>query len=125
MDFIRRWYKGSFANANGEDVLVKDISLTLSAATNNQQVIAAVSGKEIRVLSGNIISAGLESSIVFKSASGGTAKQGYIVPPTSSDTPNVTLEPNEFGWMRTTAGDGLFADVGAVALRVSLNYIEV
>jgi hypothetical protein len=126
-NFTRYWPAGVFEDKDGVVVPVKDVSVVLIAATANQAVIAAVSGKEIRILSGCIVSAGAVTSALFKSASGGTTKTAYIVPPNTAAavSGNVILEPNLFGWFRTTAGEGLFCDTGAVGVRVSLNYIEV
>jgi hypothetical protein len=83
---------------------------------NNQSVIAAVTGKNIRVVAAILQSA--SGTIQFKSASGGTMLTAVLSPP-------LTLVHDTMGWMETTAGQGLFADVVTATVQVTLRYVEV
>lgn len=105
---------------------VKDVLFSATGATNNQQIIAAVTGKKIVVLHGTMRSAGIQSAITFKSASGGTNKAAYEVPATTVATPNVKIGGEVWGAFRTNTGEGLFCDnSAAVTVTISLTYIEI
>lgn len=102
---------------------VKDVVYVAAAATNDQQVIAAVSGKKIFVLSGTLGSAGAAGAATFKSATAGTNKHGWYFP---ANPGIVEMIPQAWGVFNTNSGEGLFVDNTSVALLViSLRYIEV
>ena len=103
---------------------ITDVVVTVGAASTDTSIIAAVSGKVIQIIGGNLRSVGAVTAVTFKSASGGTNKRAYQVPVNTAATPNVELEPNPLGHFRTNVGEGLFADnSGADQLTVSLSYI--
>ena len=105
---------------------VKDVLFSAAAATNNQSVIAAVTGKKIVVLHGTMRSANVQGTVSFKSASGGTNKKAYTIPVVTAATPNVEILPVPWGAFRTNTGEGLFVDTtGADPITISLTYIEV
>ena len=105
---------------------VKDVVVTLTAATANQTVIAAVTGKSIVVLEGNLYSEGTAATVNFINGSGGAGRKKYYVPANTLAQPNVQLPRVEWGIMRTGSGTGLFANTsGGAAVVVSLTYIEV
>lgn len=106
---------------------VKDAFKQATAATNNQEVVAAVSGKKIVVLSMVAHSLGAGERIVFKSASGGSNKRSYWVQDVTVCTSSCnTQEPfNPSGIFRTNTGEGLFVDNNsAAAVNISVEYIE-
>jgi hypothetical protein len=109
---------------NGEHspCVVKDVYAALLAATANQSIVPAVTGKRIVVLSGTLASDTVASSITFKSASGGTNKHLFYLPANPSI---IQIPPQPWGAFNTNSGEGLFADTGGAAQRVSLRYIEV
>jgi hypothetical protein len=114
-----------FEDAQGVCGII-DIVFSANGATNNQQVVAAVSGKIILVLSGNLRSSNAAASqqLTFKSASGGTNKRSYQVPASIAATPNVEIPWSPFGAFRTAVGEGLFCDnAGADPITISLTYI--
>jgi len=104
----------------------KNVAVTLTGATNNQTVIAAVTGKKILVLSGNICSLNAAGLVSFKDGSGGTVFSRYYVPANTVATPNVPMNWLPDGLFQTTAATGVFADnTSADQIVVSLRYIEV
>ena len=112
--------------AKGGVCEVKEKVVTLTAATANQTVVAAVTGKSIVVLEGNLYSQGVAASVAFLDGSGGTVKKRYYIPANTLAEPNVQLPRVEWGLMRTTAGTGLFASTaGGAAVECSITYIEV
>lgn len=103
---------------------VKYVFVVLLAATANQAIIAAVAGKEIYVLEGNIASTGALSAITFKN--GATNIKGYNVPINTAATPNVQIPLSSYPIMKTSVNTALNADTAAGgALWVSLTYVEV
>jgi hypothetical protein len=92
------------------------------ATSGNNTLVAAVSGKKIRVLSLylNTVSA---VTVRFEDGAGGTALSGVMSLP---DTGGMVLPHNEGGWFETTAGTLLNMELGG-ALQTSggLAYIEV
>jgi len=121
--------KGIFEQRSdkGGVCVVKDIDITLLAGTANQQILAAVTGKSIVILSGSIHSTGGVGTLTFLNGSGGTRLYSKYLPAvTGNRDPNVQLLPRWWGIMRTTNGTGLFVTTtGADPIIVSLNYIEV
>lgn len=112
--------------AKGGVCIPKEVVVTLTAATANQTVIAAVTSKYIIVLEGNLYSEGGASTVNFINGSGGAGLKKYYVPANTLANPNVQLPRVEWGLMRTSSGTGLFASTsGAAAVVVSLTYIEV
>lgn len=121
--YFRLWPNKMFEDAQGV-CSVTDVVFSAAGATNNQQVVAAVSGKVILVLSGNLRSTNAIGSLTFKSASGGTSKRAYQVPVNTVATPNIEIPWSPFGAFRTNSGEGLFVDnSGADPITISLTYI--
>lgn len=79
---------------------------TIAASTNNSLLIAAATGKRIRVLSLQISCGATPSTVQFKSASGGTA-----ISPVYQNSISGPYTKN--GWFQTNAGEGLYVDTGA------------
>ncbi len=95
--------------------------LTITVGTN-REVVAAVSGKRIRVVGGRLTSTGAFTRVEYKSASAGTFKSVYSVPANTVDRPNVPhciLPGDEF---ETATGEGLYADNSAVDAICSISY---
>jgi hypothetical protein len=112
--------------AKGGVCELKEKVVTLTAATANQTVVAAVTGKSIVVLEGNLYSEGTAATVNFLNGSGGSGLKKYYIPANTLAEPNVQLPRVEWGLMRTTAGTGLFATTsGGAAVVVSITYIEV
>jgi len=95
-----------------------------ASVANNQQVVAAVSGKRIRVMGLWGISGGAGiSSCTLKSASGGTALQSFTLPANTSAQPNVQMPVVDSGYYETVTGEGLFLDVATTAALINVQVI--
>lgn len=95
----------------------------IDAATNGDNtIVAAVSGKKIRVLSLFLMSAGTVNTR-FESGAGGTALTGQINLVAQT---GYVLPHNPYGWFETAAGSLLNLELNAaVSVDGSLSYIEV
>ena len=96
------------------------------ALGSNASVVAAVTGKRIRVLGFTAQGDGSAGRIAFKDGSGGTRLFGPLNIPSSATPETYFLPVIDSGYFETSTGVGLFADVGAFGGAVNLNvfYIE-
>lgn len=118
------WPDKMYEDSTGA-LVVKTAYVSLTAATNNQLMVTAVSGKKILVLSGHLTSLGAQSDVAFLSASGGAVRKYLTIPANTVATPNVELVYNPVGWVATNSGEGLYMNCGAVAVNADVRYIEV
>lgn len=103
-----------FIEKGGVTVTPQSVQLILAASAANQALGSAVTGKRSRLLSLVVSSrSATATDILIKDASGGASLLVVAVPGNTSDEPNVILIPNKYGWCDTTAGNGLFVDVGS------------
>jgi hypothetical protein len=95
----------------------------LFLAGANQQVVAAVTDKKIRVMGWIAQSddpAGV-ATMVLKSASGGTALMAQL---TLAASPAVDKQPIAFpGYFSTNSGEGLFVDITTNGVYLTVFYI--
>ena len=109
---------------NGQVCQLKAAALNSSVA-NNQQVIAAVTGKRIRVMGGIYQSGGAAvSNIWFKSNSGGARLTADLRVPMIDNGENFFLPIVECGYYETSTGHGLFTDVATDSCNMTVFYIE-
>lgn len=93
-----------------------------AATSGDNTVVAAVTGKQIRVLSCWLVSAGTVTAR-FESGAGGTALTGQA---TLAVNTGFVLPYNQAGWFETAAGSLLNLELsGAVSVDGSLSYVEV
>lgn len=92
------------------------------ATSGDNTLVAAVSGKKIRVISMFLITAGAVD-IRFEDGAGGTALTGVMSFPANG---GIALDDNETGWFETSAATLLNMELGA-AVQVSgaITYVEV
>jgi hypothetical protein len=92
------------------------------ATSGNNTLVAAVTGKKIRVLS-YVINSVSAVTVRFEDGAGGTALSGVMSLPSTN---TIVANHNPLGWFETTAATLLNMELGA-ALQVSghLSYIEV
>lgn len=102
------------------DVLIVKRAFANPAGAGDNAVVAAVTGKKIRVLSCHVHAAGAVS-VIFRSnttaisATYALAANGGFVKP-----------HNKHGWFQTAAGEALNLNLGgAVATGVEVTYVEV
>lgn len=88
----------------------------------NKQLVAAVSGQVIRVLSLIAYSWGGTTTLTMCSSSSGSLPIFANIPANTSAEPNLILAPSEFGWFDTAAGQGLFMAASADTIEVSVRY---
>ena len=87
------------------------------------EIVAAVTGRKIRVLAMHL-SAASAVDVVFEDAAGGADLTGTLNL-TATDL-NMTFPYNPFGWFETTAGNALSRDLsGAVAVTTFLVYVKI
>ncbi len=123
-EYQRWWPAGPFEDQNGTVVPVQDASVTMVAASANNLIVAGVSGKIIIVLEMSFYAAVGATGVIFKNGSGGSLIKSYPVQAVASVPPNEKFPPNQFGYLRTTVGTGLYADCnGAGGATVNISYI--
>lgn len=94
-----------------------------AATSGDNEAVAAVSGKKIRVHSCFLIMTGTAVTIRFESAAGGTALTGQMQP---SQGGGFVLPHNPLGWFETVAGQALNIELsGAQSVDGGLTYSEI
>jgi hypothetical protein len=90
----------------------------------NQQLVAGVAGKKIRVISYAISQwASTANNVLFVTATGPVQIYALISLPAANG--QIISGENMHGWFETFEGDGLFATSAFAGVDVSLRYIEV
>jgi hypothetical protein len=92
-----------------------------SAGAGDVTVVAAVTGKKIRLLSAYIRQSAA-GTVRFESAAGGTALSGVMVTTTADLV--IDLPLNEFGHVQTAAGEALCIEAGTAAVMGFCTYQE-
>lgn len=104
------------------DVLPQKYSKIAASSTGNNTVVAAVTGKKIRVLAVNF-SASAAVNVKFQSGAGGTDITGLYYLAANG---GFVLPYNPLGWFETAAASLLNLNLsGDVAVGGSVTYIEV
>lgn len=116
--------------AKGGVCSIKQVVVGYGAGTNNNSVVAAVTGKFIRCISLKVVSAAAAAtSVLFKNGVAGTAiVNAFPVIANNVAIPNgfVYLEPNILGHFDNASGDSVVVDVAAGAgVEINFRYIEV
>ena len=94
-----------------------------AASSGDNTLVAAVTGKKIRVHSCVLIMTGTAVTIRFESGAGGTALTGQMTP---SQGGGFVLPHNPVGWFETVAGELLNLELGgAQSADGVLNYSEI
>lgn len=108
---------------NGEVCKLKSVVFE-AAVASNQQVIAAVTGKRIRVMGYSAQSdTTTQGSFLLTDGSGGRYMFGpYFAPPTTAEPLQVPVIDS--GYDETSTGVGLFVGVGTAAVNLNVYYIE-
>lgn len=93
------------------------------ATSGDNELVAAVAGKKIRVLAMFAVMTGTAVTIRFESGAGGTALTGQMQP---SQGGGFVLPFNPIGWFETAAGQALNMELGgAQSVDGVFNYILV
>jgi hypothetical protein len=108
--------------ADGRPALIK-YAIIDAASSGNNTLVAAVTGKKIRLLSVMAVMTGTAITIRFESGADGTALSGQMTP---SQGGGFVLPFNVGGWLETAAGQLLNLELGgAQSVDGMLSYIEV
>lgn len=108
---------------NGETPLLPKFAAIDAASSGNNTIVAAVTGKKIRVLACFLIMTGTAVTIRFESGADGTALTGQMTP---SQGGGFVLPFNPVGWFETAASTLLNLELGgAQSVDGSVTYVEV
>ncbi len=100
---------------------VKRAIANIAASQTASSLVAAVTGKKIRVISVYALAGGTATNLTFNSAS--VAISALLANGTNG---GEVLPRNEDGWFETVAGEALTVTTGAGATTgIGVNYIEV
>jgi hypothetical protein len=121
-DGVNTWYEEVVGSGGGAGLAAKFAKIAASSSGNNT-LVAAVTGKKIRVLGFNFIGNGAVNA-KFQDGAGGTDLTGlYYIPAAGG---GVSVGYSRAGWFETTAATLLNLNLsGAVAVGGSLVYLEV
>lgn len=109
--------------ANGTTPLLVQRAAIDAATSGDNTLVAAVTGKKIRVLAVFAVMTGTAITIRFESGAGGTALTGQMQP---SQGGGFVLPFNPVGWFETAAGELLNLELGgAQSVDGCLVYVEV
>ena len=113
-------------NAGHNDLAPHEVKYAVisSAASGTRSVVAAVSGKRIRVLNYVVVASG-NTTIQWQSFDGGSTYTDLSgdMPPRNVDHCEASYSPD--GHFQTISGEALVVVVGGNALEGHLSYIEV
>jgi len=110
---------GYLVDDNDNVVAIKRANVT-TAATGNTSLVAAVTGKKIRVLSATVIST-LANSVKFQSA---TTDVSATFPLAANG--GFSLSENLGGWIQTASGEALNINLSvATSTGCIITYVEV
>ena len=108
---------------DGQTPLLPKFAIIDAAASNNNTLVAAVTGKKIRVLALFVTMTGTAVTIRFESGADGTALTGQMGP-TAGQT--IVLPFSPVGWFETAAATLLNMELsGAQSVDGALVYVEV
>ncbi len=94
-----------------------------AASAGDNTLVAAVTGKKIRVLAVVLVASGGANTVAFETAAGGTALTGDM---DIADNGQLVLPLNGFGWFETDAAALLNLELAnATAVAGALVYEEI
>lgn len=92
------------------------------ATSGDNTIVAAVTGKAIRIISGYVVAANAVTAR-WESGAGGTALSGQM---NLAQYGGIVWPPNPYGWAQTAAGALLNLELGgAVSVDGAIQYIEI
>ena len=115
----------AFASDGSNVLTLKRAKANIAAATTDGSVVAAVSGKKLRVLAAVVMAGGTATNITFntKPAGAGTAISMLFA---CGANGGAALPFAHGGWFETSSGEGLSATTGAGStVGVQVIYVEV
>ena len=119
---VTNYPASDFMSVGGLALVPKFASIDASSSGDNT-IVAAVSGKKIRVVALHVTMTGTLVTIAFESGASGTAITGDMTPLKGN---SITLPFCPVGWFETTSGVLLNMELGgSQAVAGCLTYIEV
>lgn len=107
----------------GTTPLVPKFAIIDGATSGDNTIVAAVTGKKIRVLAAFFTMTGTAVTIRFESGAGGTALTGQMGPAAGQ---TIVLPFNPLGWFETAAATLLNMELsGAQSVDGAIIYVEV
>lgn len=108
---------------DGTTPLLPKFAVVDAASSGDNTIVAAVTGKRIRVLAGSLTMTGTLVTIRFESGAGGTALTGQMQPLAGH---TITLPFSPVGHFQTAAGELLNMELGgAQSVDGWIVYVEV
>jgi hypothetical protein len=108
---------------NAATQLTPKFAVIDAASSGDNTLVAAVTGKKLRVLAAFFTMTGTAVTIRFESGAGGTALTGQMTP---SQGQTIVLPFNPLGWFETAAAALLNLELGgAQSVDGALVYVEV
>ena len=108
---------------NGQTPLLPKFAIIDAAGNGDNTIVAAVSGKKIRVIALHATMTGTLVTIRFESSAGGAALTGQMQPLAGN---SIDLPFNPVGWFETVAGELLNMELGgAQSVDGCLVYVEI
>ena len=107
--------------ADGETPLLPKFAVITASSSGQNEIVAAVTGKRIRVVGYNYISSGTVNAAWRSGATTVIGGLGYWVANTGKVAPFCPV-----GWFQTASGEALNLNLsGAVAVGGEVTYVEV
>lgn len=108
---------------NGTTPLLVKYAAISAASNGNNTIVAAVTGKKIRVLAAVMVMTGTAVTLTWQSGAGGSALSGAMTPLQGT---SIILPYNEQGWFETAAATLLNLSLGGgQAVAGVIVYVEV
>lgn len=108
---------------NGDTPLVPKFKIIDAAGSGDNELVAAVTGKKIRVIALSLTMTGTLVTIRLESSAGGAALTGQMGPLAGN---SITLPFSPVGWCETVAGQSLNMELsGAQSVDGLLVYVEI
>ena len=104
-------------------VCTVDTACPILSVSNNQTVVAAVTGKKIRVMGllATVGSGAGQAGVTLKNGSGGATRMAFVLP--ASTVGPIHLPLVNSGYFDTDTGVGLFVDIATSVVNLNLFYI--
>jgi hypothetical protein len=115
----------AYADTTGTASTVKRAKSNIAASQTDSIIVAAVSGKKIRILALSVLTGATATTITFNSKS---AQAGSAISCLYANAANggLVLPYNPLGWFETVLSEGFSATTGAGATTgVHVVYVEV
>lgn len=108
---------------DGATPLLPKFKIIDAVTSGDNEIVAAVTGKKIRVLALFMTMTGTAVTARFESSAGGTALTGQM---TQTQGSTIALPFSPVGWFETVAGENLNLELGgAQSVDGALLYVEV